>query len=368
MNLLAIAHKGLEDISALEIDELIKTKAIIKPGCVLFDGEKQDLALVCYKSQSIKKVMLLLDSFEIRSIKNIKDSVKGHTDEIKKYLTDDKTFAVRCLKQENDELSTEEVCLEAAEAFETKSKVNLNNPDIIIFLYICGKECYLGIDLSAEDLGKRDYRIYVHQEALKATIAYSLLRVAEYNKKETLLDPFCGSGTILIEAALFTTNTSPNLYSKDKFAFLKLFDFDLTKLDRKKASKSKLIGYDKELRHVVSAKKNAKIAGVEDIIEFSRAEIEWIDTKLKIQEKSIDKIITNPPNLIKRVGEQETEKLYNYLFYQADYILKKDGTVTLITKTPDLMKKSAEKYKFKIIHEREIMIGADKHNIFVFKK
>lgn len=368
MKALAITHNGLEDISALEINELIKTKTTIQEGCVLFDAEQEDLALLCYKSQSIKKIIILLDSFSIKSIKEIKASVKRNTEEIKKYLKDEKTFAFRCLKQENKELSTEEICLEAANSLKTASKVDLNNPDIILFFYICKKNGYFGIDLSGEDLSKRDYRIYVHQEALKATIAYSLLKISKYDPKDTILDPFCGSGTILIEAALFAANTSPNLYSKEKFAFLKLFSTDLSKFDKKKDFKGKIIGYDKELMHVVSAKKNAKIAGIEDNIEFSRAEIEWIDTKIKIQESSIDKIVTNPPNLTKRLNEKTVEKLYNQLFYQADYILKKDGTVTLITKTPDLIKKAAEKYKFKVVHEREIVIGESKNKIIVFSK
>jgi putative N6-adenine-specific DNA methylase len=309
-----------------------------------------------------------LDSFRIKSIKDINSSVKNNITEIKKFITDDKTFSVRCFKQDNEDFSTEEICLEAADSFATKSKVNLNNPDVILFIYICSNTGYLGIDLSGEDLSKRDYRIYVHQEALKANIAYSLLRIADYDLKDIILDPFCGSGTILIEAALFATNTSPNFYSKDKFAFLKLFSTDLTKLDKKQTFEGKLIGYDKELRHVVAAKKNAKIAGVEDSIEFSRSEIEWIDTKQKITERSIDKIITNPPNLTKRINEKDIEKLYKQLFYQADFILKKEGTVTLITKTESLMKKAAEKYKFKVVHEREITIGTDKNWIIVFGK
>jgi 23S rRNA G2445 N2-methylase RlmL len=368
MKALAICHKGLEDISALEINELIKTKTTISEGCVVFEASQEDLAFICYKSQSIKKLILLFDSFSIKAVKDVKNSVKKSLESIRGYISDDKTFAVRCLKQDNDSVSTEEVCLEAAESLTIKSKVNLSNPDVIVFIYICGNLGYLGIDLSGEDLSKRDYRIYVHQEALKATIAYDLLRIADYKTKDVILDPFCGSGTLLIEAALFAANISSNFYSKHKFAFLKLFNFDLSEFDKKKTFKGKLIGYDKELRHVVAAKKNAKIAGIEDNIEFSRAEIEWIDTKIKIKEKSIDKIITNPPNLIKRIGEKDIEKLYLQLFYQADYILKKDGTVTLITKTLDIMKKAAEKYKFKVIHEREITIGTDKNWIIVFGK
>jgi 23S rRNA G2445 N2-methylase RlmL len=369
MKALAITHKGLEDISETEIKELIKKDTEKQLGCVIFETNSfDDLALVCYKAQSIKKLVLLLDSKEVKSIKDIKTIIKKNVPELKNYINEEKTFAVRCLKLDNEDLLTDEICLEAADSISINSRVNLKNPDAIVFIYLAEKICYLGIDLSGEDLSKRDYRIYVHQEALKATIAYSLLRISNYTQKDIILDPFCGSGTILIEAALFATNFSPNFYSKEKFAFLKLKEIDLNKFDAKKELKGKLIGYDKELRHVVAAKKNAKIAGIEDTIEFSRCEIEWIDTKIKIKEKSIDKIITNPPNLTKRINENVIGKLYTQLFYQADFILKTKGTVTVITKTEELMKQSAEKYKFKVITDREILIGQDIHKILVFQK
>lgn len=367
MKALAITHTGIEDITASEISELIKAKTEIKESCVIFEPKKiEDLALLCYKSHSIKKILYLFDYFKLNSIKDIKISVQKNIQKIKKFIKSNKTFAVRCLKLENEDMIAEELCIETADALELSSKVDLNNPDYTFFIYLYKDECYLGIDFSGVDLDKRDYRIYVHQETLKANLAYSLLRISDYKKNETILDPFCGSGTILIEAALFSTNLSQNYYSKEKFAFLKFMDFDFKKLDKIIKIKSKLFGFDKELRHVVAAKKNAKIAGINDSVDFSRIEIEWLDTKVK--EKTIDKIITNPPNLTKRISEKDIEKLYKQLFYQADFLLKKDGTVALITRTQDLIKSSAEKYKFRIIHEREFNIGNDIFKIFVFKK
>jgi len=366
MKFLAIAHKGLEDITSLEINELIKTKTSISDGCVIFECSEEEAALLCYKMQSVKRIILLIDNFKITSLKSIKDSVKKSLSEFKKYLIEDKTFAVRCIKLENEDLQTDDICIETADSLPL-SKVNLKNPDIPILVYIYGKNCFIGVDFSGEELSKRDYRVYIHQEAIKATNAYCLLRIAGYENGDVLLDPFCGSGTILIEAALYSTNFSQNYYSKDRFTFMKIFpNIDLSKFDKKVKSKGKLIGYDKELRHVVAAKKNSKIAGIEDEVEFSRCEIEWLDTK--ILEKQIDKIITNPPNLTNRINEKIIEKIYDQLFFQAEFILKKNGTITIFTKTPDFIKKAAEKYKFKIIHEREIQVGSDICHIINFSK
>jgi tRNA (guanine6-N2)-methyltransferase len=379
MKALAITHKGLEQVTSLEIDELLKTKTEIKDSCVIFDIKSyEDIALVCYKSQSTKKVIYLIDSFKINSVEDIKKYVEKNKQEIEQFI-DKKTFAVKTEHLEND-FDREEICIETAEPL--TSKVDLNNPDVILFVYIYKDECYLGIDFSSDDLSKREYRIYTHFQALRASIAYSMLRIAEYKKEETILDPFCGSATIIIEAALFANNLSQNYYSKDKFLFNKLIKIDLNKFDKKSKfklssenekglqnsknfGKGKIIGFDSELRYIIGAKKNAKIAGIEKSIDFSRVEIEWLETKL--QENSIDKIITNPPNLSHK-NEKIIEKLYNEFFYQAEFILKKDGTVTLITKTFDLIRQAAEKNKFKLIKEVDILIGKENHKIMVFEK
>ncbi len=367
MKALAITHKGLEDIGSLEINELTGAKTTAKETCVIFEPKtKEDIALVCYKSQSIKKAIYLFDSFKLKSIKNLKDSIEKNSEDIKEFIKEDKTFAVRCIKSENEDFEREDICMETAEALKTKSKVDLKNPDIIMFIYLHKDDCYIGIDFSGEDLGKRDYRIYVHHEALKAPIAYSLLRISDYKRQNTILDPFCGSGTILIEAALSSKNFSQNHYSKDKFAFSQFLEVNLEKFDKETEFKGKIIGYDKELRHIIAAKKNAKIADIEKSINFSRVEIDWLDTK--ITEKSIDKIITNPPNLTKRTNEKEIEKIYNELFHQAGFVLKEKGTVTVITRTYDLIKKAAEKNKFNIVKEKDLVIGKDNYKIFIFER
>ena len=365
MKALAITHKGIEDITSLEINELIKTKTTIKESCVIFEAKSfEEIALVCYKAQSIKKILYLLDSFKITSLKDLKNISKS-LEEIKKFVTKNKTFAIRCEHIENDNLEKDEICITTANALNLNAKVDLDNPNVIIFVYIYKNNCYLGIDFSGEDLSKREYRIYTHYDALKGTIAYSLLRIADYKKQDTILDPFCGSGTILIEAALFANNFSQNHYSKDKFVFSKFLDIDLERFDSKKTFNGKIIGYDIELKYIISAKKNAKIAGIEKSITFSRVEIRDLD--IKIKQKSIDKIITNPPNLTHK-NQKTIERVYNDFFQQANLILKNNGTITIITRTFDLIKKSAENNKFKILKERKLNIGKEQYEIIVFKK
>lgn len=379
MKALAITSTGIEDIAALEIKELTKSKTQIKESCIIFEPKKiEDLCLLCYKAQSIEKILFLFNNFNFTNDSFFND-LKKQIEKIDfdKWLNKKITFRVSSKKIET-ELSNEEICSKTGEFIinhiqktkKYKQKVDLNNPDLIFFVYIFKNNCYLGVDMSGFDLHKRQYRIFQHPNALRATIAYSLIRIAQLKEKETILDPFTGSGTIPMEAALYFSNFPVNYYNKDKFIFLKTLKLNknfFKSIDKKiKHSKTKIYGYDAILGYITSAKKNAKIAGIDKELKLSRCEISWLDTKFK--KNSVDKIITYPPQPSKHIDQKITEKIYNEFFYQAEFILKKQGKIVLITKSSDLLKKYAEKYKFKLENKREIWHGKQLMEIVIFSK
>jgi len=200
-------------------------------------------------------------------------------------------------------------------------------------------------------------------------------RISGFKDNGSLLDPFCRAGTITIEAALFASKTPVNYFSKDKFLFLKLkkfrdYDFDrfFEEEDKKirQKIKAKITAADQSFQAVSSAKKNAKIAGVEKTINFSRKQPEWLDTKFR--EHEIGMIVSFPPQKGKSLPEKAAAKIYNELFYQADYILKKEGIVTLLLKETSAAEAEAKKYGFNIKSKRKIMQGKEEFNIAVFGK
>ena len=109
------------------------------------------------------------------------------------------------------------------------------------------------------------------------------------------------------------------------------------------------------------AKKNAKVAGVDKIINFSRVELEWLD--LKFKKSSVDRIITVPPSS----KSSNLERIYNEFFYQSRYILKKDGSISVIARLPELLKRHAERHDFSVAKEKQIWSGQQKLMIVVFK-
>lgn len=366
---LAITYKGMEDITAQEISEIIGAKGIqLLAGAVLFDFEKYgDLCTLCYTAQSVIKILYLLDNFKASNLDDIR---LQRADLIDKNIT----FASRCLRVGEQGFSTKEVEEKVGEIIQnlTSAKVDLKNPDVTVLTYIYDDDCYIGIDFAGIDLSKREYRIYTNPNALKGNIAYALVRIADCKKDDAIIDPFCSSGEIPIEAAMFMTRFPVNYYNKTKFAFTKFrifekFDFDkfFERIDGKiRKIKTRIYAYDSLQRNLKAAEKNAKIAGILKQIGFSRTEVEWLDVKFKKGE--INKIITRPPELSKMVRKEAIEKIYHEFFYQADFVLHKKGLIACILRDAELLKKESMKQKFKIFGEREIVHGKETLKVVVF--
>ncbi len=383
MKAIAITHKGIEDIASLEIKELIKVNSKVNETVVLFEPKKIiNLCKLAYKAQSIIKIICLFDEFKIQD--NLDEILKTIEKRIKKinfdkWLDKNNSFKVLCSHLTNDDFSSQDIEKEAG-AFiinnikEKKAydqKVDLENPDLIFYVYIFNERCYLGIDFCGFDLSKRDYKVFSSASDIKGTIAYSLLRIAGYKKEKKLLDPFCSSGIIPIEVALYNKG-SVNYYRKDDFAFLKLKPFEkqdfeqfFTKLNKKEdKTKPSIFASDQQLCHIRSAKKNAKIAAVNKNIEFSRADLEWLDTRFDKNE--IDLIAAKP--MFSKYDLKRTKKTYDEVFYAAKYILSEKGKIVLISRSMDLLKESAEKHGFKVTDERVVWQGQQKLEIIVFIK
>lgn len=378
---LAITHKGVESISSLEIKELIKAKTTVKETLVFFDFKQlKDLCLLCYKAQSIKKILFLLAQFKIN---NLIEKCKKNLDKVeyKNWFGKETSFRVSCDHIDAD-MNCEEISREVGAYIidYVKSKqgftpnVNLDNPDIVFYIYICRDHCYIGIDISGKDLSKREYKIFSSRNSIKGTVAYSLLRFGDYKNNEILLDPFCKSGEIVIEAGLYSSNFPVNYYSKEEFAFFKLKPFKsqaikeyLEDIDKNiSKAESKIYGYDSNQKYVIQAKKNAKIAGIQKNITITRQDIEWVDIKQK--EKNVDKIITYPPQPSKIINEKNIAKIYQEFFYQAEYILKDNGLIVILSKSLDLLEEKAKKYKFILKDKNELWMGQQKMCVGIFTK
>ena len=168
-----------------------------------------------------------------------------------------------------------------------------------------------------------------------------------------MLNCFCKSGEIGIEAALFGSELAVNYYRKEKLGF----DFDLSKFDKLKKKKMKIYCLDEDNRSLAATKKNAKIAGVSKFIQAARIKVEDLDVKFR--EKEVDCLICQA------VRGEEINRMKE-LFYQANFILK--GKMVICCREEDNFDRYAEEQKFKKTEERIIERGGIRYKILVYAR
>ena len=380
---IAITAIGTEECAAQELHERGAININVHKGAVMFEVAGIDeLAVLAYTCQSTDKILIHLADFEFT---NIDAALMQHTQklpDLKDLLHEDISFRTTCLRRGTHNFSSPNIEAELGNllfktiksTYHIDMDVNLNSPDVIFYLSIVDNHAVLGIDLIGFEANKRDYKIFVTPMSIKGTIAFSLLKFADYNPKKKLLDPFINDGAIIIEAALYASKKPVHFYNKEKFALGKLKPFkdrDLShffeKIDKKiKDDKVPITGFDAAFQYVDYGKKNAKIAGVEKIIYLSRVESEWLD--IKFEKGTVDLIATKIPEPSRKLIQKDVEKLHNELFYQAEYILKKGGKVAIICREIEPLKKHYEKYQFITDKQKDIWTGEQKLIMAILKK
>ena len=197
-----------------------------------------------------------------------------------------------------------------------RPSVELENPDIQIHLFIQQSTGIISFDTSGVALHKRGYRQETVEAPIRETLAAAMLRLAHYNQEKIYLDPFCGSGTLLIEAALMATHTPPG-YLRKHWGFMHHPSYDPTKwlktrnqIDEKRTSLplNHLFGIDISKHAVRACKINLKAAGFSKEVEVQEA-----DFRSYVPSVLPDFILTNPPHGRRLDEEEKLAPLYRAL-------------------------------------------------------
>lgn len=383
MNGLAITNKGMEDVCAKEINELIGGKQAVGDSVVEFELSKlEELCLLCYKSQSASRILYLLSSFSVeKGLTETVEKIRTSLDKtgLGEWIKKDSSFKVECERLGDHDFTSPELeketgsliveLVEKKQGFSPKAK--MERPSTVFYVYAKGSKGYLGIDFSGLDLGKRDYKLFGTTPGIKAPLAYALIRLAGIEKSQkaiTVVDCFSGCGIAVIEAALFLSQFPVNNYRKQKMGFLSLpqlkdlgIDGFFKEIDSRSIdAKAKLFAIDKDMKNLSYAKKNAKIAGINKAISFSRQDLEWLDTRFK--KATVNFAISVMPVAGRSISIQELSKMLDEYFYQLDYIMKKDGIVACLCIQKEQMIASAVKRRFMLKEERKLYSGQQEYS------
>jgi putative N6-adenine-specific DNA methylase len=295
---------GLENVLADELKALGAKQIKIANRAVYFSGNKDILYKANYCLRTAICILVPLSTFHIRDENDLYRKVQEIDWSL--IMNPDMTLAVESTVHSSIFKHTQYPALKVKDAivdqFRKKSgkrpNVETNKPDILINVHISEETCTISLNSSGEPLFKRGYRTATQEAPINEILAAGLIYLSGWSPEQNLVDPMCGSGTILIEAALIANNIYPGVFRKD-YCFKKWFDFDnelFTQLKKDMAKsdnlpiKGRIIGADISKNAISVAKENVKNARLQDSIELHVNDFQTFNHSL---EKGM--IITNPP-------------------------------------------------------------------------
>lgn len=350
----ATCAPGLEFISADEIEKKRMGKIVEKRegrGRVFFESSFEEIPLMHCSLRTIERIVYLLARQKVKTLDEIYEVVRKLDLSM---IRPDWSFAIRPTRTGKHDFTSIDIARVSGQAVidnymserNVRLKVNLDEPDVIIRCDLIGDELTVGIDMTGDDgLHKRRYRIYQHPAPLNPAIAASLVYLSGWSSDFSLLDPFCGSGTILFEAGMIARNTPICKYRKD-FAFMKFFD-NLPEVEESNVP-LKLYGIEKFRKHVEGARKIADYVGIRPI--FIQGTAEKIDSYIN----EVDYIVTNPPYGM-RVGRKNIiERIYSGFLTSASLVLRK--RMVVITSETEIFERYAVEH-FSSIRKYSVRYG-----------
>lgn len=318
----ATVARGLEEIAAQELKQFGAEEISPTFTGVNFQGDRALLYRVNLWSRTIFRVLVPIHHFRCPDAKQLYQAV--HRLSWQNYLNPSDTFAVHCTGRNRNLNHTHFSALQVKNAiidqqrrqFDSRSSIDIQNPDVLINLHIDQDQGILSLDSSGGSLHRRGYRSAMGKAPLKETLAAALLEMAEWNPSLPFLDPMCGSGTLPLEAGLKALNIAPGLF-RDSFGFMKWKDFDATLWNKlyqeaqqtqKTVLPASITGCDRDHEILTQARHNAQQCDLENQIHFSRTELSQL-------EATADQglIICNPPYGERLGNVSQLETLYQQL-------------------------------------------------------
>lgn len=278
--------QGLENILAEELILIGAQDIEVLTRAVACELTQEQLYMANHLLRTAIKVMVPIKEVTIFNEYHLYNQVKDI--EWENYFGLNQTFAIDAVTNSEFFRHSHYVALKSKDAiadrfrdiFDKRPFVNPVSPDLNIVIHIRQNILTVLLDASGESLHMRGYRMYPVEAPLNEVLAAGLIGLSGWDKKSTLVDPMCGSGTILIEAAMWAGNIPPQLDSR-KYCFMNWKDFDndlwkKVKTDaRAKINMSaipEMIGRDKQLKAVSATKTNAVEKGIDDKIKVARAD------------------------------------------------------------------------------------------------
>ena len=312
MKLMVPCHFGLEAVLKKEIIDLGYDISLVEDGRVTFEGDEEAICRANVFLRTAERVLVQIGRFKAVTYDELFEGIKALPWEA--YIPKDGKFWVTKASSIKSQLfspSDIQRIVKKAMVEKLKQKYNVSwfeedGAEFPVRVFILKDEVIVGIDTTGDSLHKRGYRKLSSKAPISETLAASLIMLTPWKQDRILVDPFCGSGTIPIEAALMAANIAPGMnrsFTAEKWKNIipvkEWYDtvdeaHDLIEHD----VEVDIQGYDIDDEMIKIARINAKDAGVENMIHFQRRSVSELS-----HPKKYGFLITNPP-----YGERLEEK------------------------------------------------------------
>ncbi|CAG1008694.1 Ribosomal RNA large subunit methyltransferase L [Myxococcaceae bacterium] len=327
--LFAVASPGLEAVLAAEIEGLGLGDATTLAGGVAFRGDLPTLARANLELRSAGRILLRAASFPAKRFDDLRRRAAALAWERWVGRGDSVALRVTCRKsrlwhsgavgERVMEAIASRLGFEPSRARpepdddDSHAPLNASRPRVqLVLVRIENDACTVSVDSSGEPLHRRGYRLAVGRAPLRETLAAGLVLASGWDRQTPLVDPFCGSGTLVIEAALLARGRAPG---RDRsFAFEAWPEHDrsaCTALRRAAQDREArmlpqpLVGFDRDAGAVEAACANARRAGVEGSVRFERRSVSSIEAP---QGRGF--VVTNPPHGVRLSRGADLRDLY----------------------------------------------------------
>lgn len=336
--------KGLEYVLEKELHELLQKEAKVRPAGIAFEAQLSEIYRFILWSRTANRVLLALAESEVHTAEQLYDLV--YSVDWQQHMSVDNTLVVDFSGQSKNINNTAFGAVKVKDAIVDQFRdrvgerpnVTRDSPDIRINVKLSKGTAVVALDLSGESLHRRGYRTEAGKAPIKENLGAALLQRCNWSSLGqgggSLLDPMCGSATLLVEGAMILCDKAPAL-DRAQFGFLKWkqhqdgvwksliddaierFECGLDKcIDQQAAGYNQLLGFDADSSVISVARNNIKRAGLERVIRVetqSLADLKGVDVGSGEDERPVGLLLTNPP-YGERLGDVESLKgLYRCL-------------------------------------------------------
>ena len=305
-------HFGMEAVTKREIYDLGYEITRVEDGRITFEGDAEAICRANVFLRSAERVLLLVGRFKATTFEELFQGIKALPWE--EYIPQDGKFWVKKASSIKSKLfSPSDIQSIAKKAMVERLKsvyhtdwFKEDGAQYPVRIFLLKDEVTVALDTSGDSLHKRGYRLATSKAPITETLAAALIMLTPWRKDRILVDPFCGSGTFPIEAAMIAANIAPGMnreFTAEKWTNIvpKQLWYDTVQEAEDMVDKDIQVdiqGYDLDGEVVKNARENARRAGVDHLIHFQQRDV----SKLS-HPKKYGFIITNPP-----YGERLEEK------------------------------------------------------------